>query len=73
MVTVVVQCVAANMANIVIWSPCACRARIEAIKARNAGEKEAEADGESGTKQGRKLSTMRVDPKVKLGFEISEC
>ncbi len=41
-----------------------CRARIEAIRRQEA---EKEGEGESAAaRQGRKLSTMRVDPKVRL-------
>ena len=40
------------------------RARIDAIKARKGADQEAEMDESAATKQGRKLSTMRVDPKA---------
>jgi hypothetical protein len=46
------------------------RARIDAIKARKAADQEAEADESVAGRQGRKLSTMRVDPKVNM-HEVS--
>jgi hypothetical protein len=41
------------------------RARIDAIKARKGADQEAEMDDSVAGKQGRKLSTMRVDPKAR--------
>jgi hypothetical protein len=46
-------------------SPSCGRARIDAIKARKAADQEAEADDGAGSRQARKLSTMRVDPKAR--------
>ena len=45
---------------------CSCnldRARIEALREREANDKDAEGEG-TAARQGRKLSNMRVDPKV---------
>ena len=42
------------------------RARIDAIKARKAADQEADVDEAFSGKQGRKLSTMRVDPKARV-------
>jgi DNA-directed RNA polymerase specialized sigma24 family protein len=54
------------ISNLVPWlEACLHRARIDAIKARKGADPEAEMDESTATKQGRKLSTMRVDPKAR--------